>query len=352
MATHANPVVTGGTLRPVREDEYRSVAGLFDQRWETFRWKYLENPWCASPAVHVLEGTDGLRGAIGWVRLRLDRLRGTSEAVLPGDVALPQADAAQVGRSINRSFEVLSEPDVDLALSAPLPHEVPAQRVVADGERTSPLTTYLQVRRPSTIADGLSPIDPIVRRAVDGLLRVRQYLEPWTRALADGPIDVERRDGVPPVAFRILEGAPAPGLGAVRGRPFWRWRLADPRTTFRTFLLFRHGAPIAGTVVGARRGPRAHVAIIHGIGRAGADAPGVARLLAAVFRHCEFADLVYVPESSLPDGRLERLGVRRTRQWPVSLIAPRRAQWVRAFGSNGAGTYGRLGQLGLAERSI
>lgn len=328
------------------------VAELFDQRWQTFRWKYLENPWTASPDVHVLEGTDGLRGAIGWIRLRLDRLRGTCEAALPGDLALPAAAAAEVRQSLGQSFELLTEARVDLALSAPLPHEDAAQRVGADWERTTPLTTYLQPRRPSAIADGLSSIDPIVRRAVDGALRVRRYIEPWTRALAPEPTDIERRDGVSPIACRILEGAPAPGTGAVRSRVFWRWRLADPRTTFRTFLLFRHGAPIAGTVIGERSGPRADVAIVLGIGRAGADDTGVGKLLAAVLEHCEFADIVFVPDNSLPDRRLERLGVRSTRQWPVSLIAPRRAQRVRALHAEGAGSDGRFGQLGLAERSI
>ncbi len=336
------------TLRRVRPDEYRTIAERFGQTFETFRWKYLHNPWTDGPPVFVQWSGGKLLGAIGWIRLQVNGSDGPVDIVVPGDTAVPDHHDG-LGRSlIDRSLARLAQRGVVLAVAAPLPSETPTPGI-QDWHTTGPVETQVHLRRPSTLIPNIEPIDPLVRGVLSGMVRLNRSVRSWHRTVEPDPTDVQRSDAVPGRAIDLL--ATTEGVGTVRrSRRFWRWRCRDPRARVRSYRRFRHGeADLAAVTVTTQR-DRTSILGLDG----SADSPQArAALLAAILEETAGADLVHVPDVSIPEGAQERLGVFNSREWPLSLLVSEPPQQVRVLDADRSDRVpGWIPPLGVAERSL
>lgn len=347
--------------------ETAAILDLFEEQlgkdrshaW--FEWKYDRNPFTDRIPVFVAQVEGRIIGAAGFVPLRMHVPSGSVRAIMPGDVAV---DPVYEGRGIvddllQHGIEYATRAGYAFAWDASMPFTI-RPYTTSDWHTVAPLETFVRIHRVSPLQNRFTgSLDSVVGGITESIARIHRQIDGLRRTLTSAPVDVIRSSGVPASLLADdLSNAVPRGIHAERTEAFYRWRYANPSGSYDTYIVYRHGSPVAAAVL--ERVDVRDVTIATLVELRTPDEPGRkaalrAPLLGLVAADHADSDLILAPSSALPQGKFERLGFFGDRQLPLSLFSRTHTLRVRPLG-NRIGTRdvttSNSWQAGLAVRAL
>jgi GNAT superfamily N-acetyltransferase len=280
-----NEAAAGGA-RAGSDDEYRIrrfepgdrgefcslYESVFDDAATTewFDWKYAENPFVDHVPIFLAERDDRIVGARPFFALGTCAGDRDVLALQPGDTMVHPEHRRQglFSRMTERAIDVYGDHngDHEPAFFFNFPNGQSRPGYLSMGWRLVGETPiYYRIQNPLGMC-GL-PIDN----------RVGATLQRLTRPVAAGILDtverfasvstadvaVERRSDVPGSALAALYRADVPDrVHARRDERFYRWRFANPRWTYTTYLARRGNDLLGSVVVGDCQGPEGSIRLL------------------------------------------------------------------------------------------
>lgn len=306
-------------------DLYRSVMGPATAAW--FRWKYEDNPYVAHvPVVVAVDDADGVVAARPQVPFRMQAGESQTLGLRFGDTIVHE-DHRRRGlftRTTAFAMEYYAAQPTRFAFNFPNSLSEPGYRSVG-GELVQELVTHYRVHDPESILDaGELPGPPGLAAVGNRLISAARAAERTLRT-ADWDGRVIRYEEPP--AARLAELAARSNerrVHAVRDEAFYRWRFANPRWSYDTYLAERDGEPVAGLVTGTattERGTVTNVMEPVPLARDARPRDPMRQLLAAVVEDASESDLVAVAGGTIDPSLLRRFGFLPDDRRPLSLGA-------------------------------
>lgn len=226
---------------------FESVFDPRDTAW--FRWKYEQNPYIDHVPIFVAETNDELVGARCFFAVELAHGDSTSRVLQPCDTMVHPDHRRQglMTRMTERAIDTY-------AGMARLFYNTPNEQALSINRKLgwrivdTPPTYYrienLQARAPQWL-------EQVVEFAGERFLTTnREYKRQWR---PDPDLFVKRHDDVPVAALTSLyRQSIAATFHASRDEQFYRWRYANPRWEYRTYLAIQSGSLVASIVTGRR----------------------------------------------------------------------------------------------------
>ncbi|MFD1647762.1 GNAT family N-acetyltransferase [Haloarchaeobius litoreus] len=331
---------------------YRSVMGPATEAW--FRWKYEENPYVAHvPVVVAVDEADGVVAARPQVPFRM-QAGGTRTLALRFGDTIVHEDHRRRGlftRTTAFAMDYYSGQQPRFAFNFPNSLSEPGYRNVG-GELVQELVTHYRVHDlGSVLGEGSLPVS-------DGLADVGTRLVSAARA-AERTIRRVDPDGSvvryeEPPAERLAELASRSSdrrVHAVRDAAFFRWRFANPRWSYDTYILERGATQVAALVAGTATTERGTVTNLMEpvpLPPDGRETDAMRTLLAAVVEDLSDSDLVAVAGGTIDPSLLRRFGFLPDDRRPLSLGASPSRQIVYDLADAGEQAW-RVGGLDIRE---
>lgn len=357
MSRAATPAVDSGgvgdhrdsyTIRPLhggeRDDFLRLVTGHRpgDRSTNWLRWKYDSTPDAGANRRYVATRGGELVAAAGF-RTTTVRMDGRAfEAVHVDDVAVrpDDRDRGLPRRVIRRGLEDAAARGISLAIGCPTGSR-PSPFVNEEGWRWVDCgETFVRIQRPSALLDSRVArlVTPVLRRGVTWVSGWRRAAMSMHRTIDPTPVDILSTEGVPAGTLAALadEGVTS-RLHVRRSEAFYRWRFANPRTSHRTYMAYRHGSPVLAIVVGTTVIDDIRVSeladVVPLVGDGDRETLLTATLSIALDEHLD-ADLMIARGNAWPSDRLSAWGFLSDRGPPLSWLVPSTVIAVRPVDSN------------------
>ncbi|WP_256300949.1 GNAT family N-acetyltransferase [Haloarchaeobius salinus] len=304
---------------------YRSVMGPATEAW--FRWKYEENPYVAHvPVVVAVDERDGVVAARPQVPFRMQAGERRTLALRFGDTIVHE-DHRRRGlftRTTAFAMDYYGGQPPRFAFNFPNSLSEPGYRTVG-GEFVQELVTHYRVHDPESVLDaGSIPGSDSIAQAGSRLISAARAAERALRRV-DPDGSVVRYEEPP--AERLAELAARSTerrVHAVRDEAFFRWRFANPRWSYDTYILERDGEALAAVIAGTATTERGTVTNLMEpvpLGRDARPTDATRALLAAVVEDVSDSDLVAVAGGTIDPSLLRRFGFLPDDGRPLSLGA-------------------------------
>ncbi|WP_440991922.1 GNAT family N-acetyltransferase [Haloarchaeobius baliensis] len=304
---------------------YRSVMGPATEAW--FRWKYEDNPYVAHvPVVVAVDDTDGVVAARPQVPYRMQAGETRTLALRFGDTIVHE-DHRRKGlftRTTAFAMDYYSGQPPRFAFNFPNSLSEPGYRNVG-GELVQELVTRYRVHDPGSVIDEGSPAGADSLASVGG--RVVSAARTAERTLRDvdfGGSVVRYEDPPAERLAGLASRATERRVHAVRDEPFYRWRFANPRWSYDSYVAERDGEAVAALITGTARTERGTVTNVMEpvpIDRTVRPRAAMRALLAAVVEDASDSTLVAVAGDTVDPGLLRRFGFLPDDRRPLSLGA-------------------------------
>lgn len=285
-----------------------------------FRWKYVEQPRAASRTVCLAR--DEVAVGVVWFPIRGQRR--THMGAQVSDMATHQDDRRRAEAVLGPIVRQCAEEGA-AAVWVPPTIRGPSPALPAGMPTTTGHGPFLRLHRAGILENGgEEALDRWVAGAQRGLARARSLYDRVSRTCSPVPEDVARLPQPDPQLLQDLYGRTVPERTHIRRDPaFYAWRFADPRATFRMYVAYRNGIPMAAMVSERWRSDGADIVTI--AEALPIDPSRTERHLATVLGRLvidhQDADLIATTGAGLPDGTLERLGFLPADRIPVRWIA-------------------------------
>lgn len=313
---------------------YERTFGGRSEAW--FEWYYVENPYLAEVPIVVAEHAGEIVGARPSLPVPLDVGEETVLALAQVDpmVAPDHRRRGLFSRMVTHVYRRYAPREP--AVSVGFPNEAVRSALEKLGSELSlhagvsyRFPEYFRVHDPAAMAR-TSTDDATYRAlarlstpAVTGYLAVRDAF-----ATGGGGLAVERVEGVPSTRLATLaDERPTGAVHASREEEFYRWRFADPRYDYRTYLALDRGDPVAATVARWPVDPETRENVVHvsEVLPPTGDGPRRERALAALL-DCVVEDAataagVATGGWAIPRPLLADRGFRHRNRFPLSLLS-------------------------------
>lgn len=341
-------------IRSYEPGDREAVLGLYaetfgDRSREWFDWRYVDNPFLDEVPIVVAEWNgEPVAGRSG------EDAAGRSGEVIAARPSLPipldvggervlalmqvdpmvHPDHRRQGlftRMVTHVHERYAsrEPSVSIGFPGSSVRgtlEKLADELALDAGVNARFPEYARVQAPGAVANAVTDggayraLGQLATPAVKGYLSVRDRL-----SAGNDELQVERVDGAPPDTLSALAAEGRPDAAhAHRCERFYRWRFANPRVDYTTYLAHGEWGLVAALVLGRRVGEdtlTATVADVIPLDDGDEWAEAVSRLLGTALDDAGDADVVTASGTVIPRSILETWGFRSDDAFPFSLVA-------------------------------
>lgn len=320
------------TVRPFRRADTGGFLDLYEAVWdrrrsrEWFEWRFLGNPYLATPPLIVATTGDRLVGAEPCLPFRLRAGDETVPAFQPADWIV-HPDYRRQGVFTRMTEALLDggnwEPPA-VYFNFPTAELQPGLEKF-DWQMSGRIPSYCRLQRPSPLISNHTshlprPVPRILGRAADTAAAVGCRLRDLAGPTPD--IEVTRHEQLPLKTLATLyRSYPPSGVHVVRDERFYGWRFDNPDWETAAYLAHRDGRPVAGLITCTERtesGERTILADTLPLD-ANAEQRATTALVRAVVENSD-ADFLRTSGAGLPRPALRSLGFRPMGAPPLSSV--------------------------------
>lgn len=258
----------GGTyeIRSFRPDDREPYLDLYERvfgerREAYFDWRFVDNPYVASPPIQVATTDDELVGGRSSLVLPMSVGRKRVLTIVQVDPMVHPDHRGQglFSRMVESVYDQYASTDVGISIGFPSDAvrsalERMAERLSITAGVVDAFPQYYRIQRPTAlVGDDEKAVRGLAKLAAPvagGYLGARDRL---AERVADHDVVVERYDDPPVTLLSDLAGPGDPdGIHAVRDEEFYRWRFDNPRYEYVTYVARNETEPVASLVAGTR----------------------------------------------------------------------------------------------------
>lgn len=315
------------TIRQYTESDLNQFLSLYERVFskpgsvEWFEWKYVENDYLDHVPIFVAELYGNIVGARPFFALELTDTENTLRTIQPCDTMVHPEHRGQ-GLFTNMTEYALNfYRDKNIHFVFNFPNSMSKSGYLKMGwEDVTIIPRWYRFNDLHGIVKSHSKnsLVQVASRLLNVGVKAYNSLHRYTARGPTETIDIEVINSVPSeILVDIYEQSKTKNIHAVRDQRFYRWRFANPRYEYRTFVAKRDDTPIGAVVVGdTYESQLRHVRITELVPRNELD-PGVAAaLMEMILNEYEHADLLSVFGDMVPEAK--KWGFVSDQQFPIS----------------------------------